>query len=670
MVKNYLRLLVSLVFATNLMAQKISCTLTGEEKYLMISDKEEIIENSFNQIKIDRFGKLYFQNGYGIFVLNKNIVKKIDHVYLDGQFLKLDPKKNLIYCKGLSGKINTYKESLISLGQGLDLTSAFDRNIDGELWLDYSPFYTWTFKGLTRYSDLKSFTSLNSNILDYKSGDIKIINSDIKGNVWVLMKQGLSKFDGKDFINFTQENSGFKADFNSFICDSIGNLWFGSINGITKFDGKNWTNYNVSNSGLISNNILKMELDYDYKSIWIATETGFCHFNGTDWKSYTSVNDIKIPAIIYNKVFSMSPDTSGNLWFVNNGINVLCKKINNNILNDNIQKKLTCNNEVMLQTPTGGAKYYWSSGDTTTNLKVNSAGNYSVLIYDSLGCPYSKNITVNSDEFSVGTPSICMVTTENSTTKLIWSQTTSNIVSKYNIYRQSSENSTYEKIHEQKLDVLSEYIDNGTNPNIKTYRYKISYVDTCGNETPLSGNHATILLSSNIGINGTVNLSWNPYEGFTYPNFEIWRSTDGVNFIKIGAVANNSYAYIDNNAPTQAWYQIRITKQDACIPTKRGENYVGSNIISKEGKSLSLNEQKDEAFTVYPNPTKDVITINNAHGNTIRITDLQGKEVYNALATSAKTEISLKSIGSKGMYILHIVDEKGVSIENKKIVLE
>ena len=54
----------------------------------------------------------------------------------------------------------------------------------------------------------------------------------------------------------------------------------------------------------------------------------------------------------------------------------------------------------------------------------------------------------------------------------------------------------------------------------------------------------------------------------------------------------------------------------------------------------------------------------------IQILDLQGKEVYNALATSAKTEISLKSIGSKGIFILHIVDEKGVSIENKKIVLE
>ena len=669
MVKNYFKLMFAVLFATNVMAQRISCTLTGEENYLTIVGNKKINKNNgFNQIKIDRFGRIYFQSGYGIYVLNKNIIKQIDGIYLDGHFLKLDPKKNFIFCNGTSGKIYTYKESLILLKQGLDFTNAFDRNVDGELWFDYSPITTYSSKGLTRDSDLKSFSNTNSNILN---GRIKLINCDNKGNIWILLDSGLSKFDGVNFINYTSSNSKFPSvSPTTFICDSIGNLWFGGENGITKFDGVNWISYNSSNSTLLNNSVTDISLDNDYTSIWIGTVDGISRVDRSgNWENYNSINS-NLPSKLYR--LSMSADTSGNLWFSNemNGISVLCKKINYNILNSSIQKELVCKDKIILQSPKEGAKFYWSTGDTVVDLKVTKAGNYSVLIYDSLGCPYSKSITVNSDEFSVGTPSICMVTTENSATKLIWSQTTSNIVSKYNIYRQSSENSTYEKIHEQKLDVLSEYIDNGTNPNIKTYRYKISYVDTCGNETPLSGNHATILLSSNVGINGTVNLFWNPYEGFTYPNFEIWRSTDGVNFIKIGAVANNSYAYIDNNAPTQAWYQIRITKQDACIATKRGENYVGSNIISKEGKSLYINEQKNEAFTVYPNPTKDLIIINNANGNTIRITDLQGKEVYNALATSAKTEISLKSIGAKGMYILHIVDEKGVSIENKKIVLE
>ena len=81
------------------------------------------------------------------------------------------------------------------------------------------------------------------------------------------------------------------------------------------------------------------------------------------------------------------------------------------------------------------------------------------------------------------------------------------------------------------------------------------------------------------------------------------------------------------------------------------------------------------SMNVYPNPTSDKLIIETndiqaISGYKYKILDLQGKEVYNALATSAKTEISLKSIGAKGMYVLHIVDEKGVSIENKKILLK
>jgi hypothetical protein len=62
--------------------------------------------------------------------------------------------------------------------------------------------------------------------------------------------------------------------------------------------------------------------------------------------------------------------------------------------------------------------------------------------------------------------------------------------------------------------------------------------------------------------------------------------------------------------------------------------------------------------------------VNGLKGYTYKIVDLQGKEIYKSLITSSKTEIALKSIGSKGIYILHIIDEVGLSIENKKIILE
>ena len=80
-------------------------------------------------------------------------------------------------------------------------------------------------------------------------------------------------------------------------------------------------------------------------------------------------------------------------------------------------------------------------------------------------------------------------------------------------------------------------------------------------------------------------------------------------------------------------------------------------------------------ISVYPNPTSDVLIIDATDsqalaGYTYRILDVQGKEIYNAPVTSSKTEIALKTLGAKGVYVLHIVDANGISIENKKIVLQ
>ena len=80
-------------------------------------------------------------------------------------------------------------------------------------------------------------------------------------------------------------------------------------------------------------------------------------------------------------------------------------------------------------------------------------------------------------------------------------------------------------------------------------------------------------------------------------------------------------------------------------------------------------------MNVYPNPTSDVIIIDASdvaalNGYSYKLFDAQGKEVYNAFATNTKTEISMKTFGKAGLYILHVVDANNVSIETKQIVLE
>ena len=81
------------------------------------------------------------------------------------------------------------------------------------------------------------------------------------------------------------------------------------------------------------------------------------------------------------------------------------------------------------------------------------------------------------------------------------------------------------------------------------------------------------------------------------------------------------------------------------------------------------------SVSVYPNPTSDVLIIDASdvqalNGYRYKISDVLGKNVYNELVSATKTEISLKTFGKAGVYILHVVDANNTSIETRQIVLE
>ena len=114
------------------------------------------------------------------------------------------------------------------------------------------------------------------------------------------------------------------------------------------------------------------------------------------------------------------------------------------------------------------------------------------------------------------------------------------------------------------------------------------------------------------------------------------------------------------------------------IPILTNENLQGTLdiVVNAQEKSLSygkaagLSTIDQEAVIVYPNPTKDVVTITNAQGKTLRIVDVQGKEVYNQKVNTSSMEVSMKALGAKGMYLVHIVDANNESIQKQQIILE
>lgn len=213
--------------------------------------------------------------------------------------------------------------------------------------------------------------------LKYKAG-IRTILQDSKGNYWFgTDREGVCRYDGKDFTYYTTENGLCGNQVIYIKEDETGLIWFGTSSGLSYFDGNQFTcdsNTKNSLSNLVGNefftawsitaedlwfpgnnlnaliriakgkrytiqypmNISSKENRGDYgitgisKSknggLWIAHYSGFSYFNG---KTIQFINDSVMHydgKSMYLHVRSILEDSKGRLWIGNNGIGVLLKE--------------------------------------------------------------------------------------------------------------------------------------------------------------------------------------------------------------------------------------------------------------------------------------------------------------------------------------------------------
>ena len=175
-----------------------------------------------------------------------------------------------------------------------------------------------------------------------------------------------------------------------------------------------------------------------------------------------------------------------------------------------------------------------------------------------------------------------------------------------------------------------------------------------------------MLLTSSLGTNDNVNLNWNAYEGFTYPNFEIWRSINGADYSLLANVANTTFSYIDNNPNDNGLYQIRVVPPAACTSTRATYGNVSSNIVDKFGNSVSsISENNFSNYSMHPNPTSSSFTIINSSftNQNMKLLNPSGQIVFEKTLVSEKSIIDV-SLLSKGIYF---VDFGG---DIQKIIIE
>ncbi|MFB9862369.1 T9SS type A sorting domain-containing protein [Rufibacter immobilis] len=181
-------------------------------------------------------------------------------------------------------------------------------------------------------------------------------------------------------------------------------------------------------------------------------------------------------------------------------------------------------------------------------------------------------------------------------------------------------------------------------------------VADCGNGNPLP---VTLTRFEGVSRNGSVELAWSTASEINNDRFEIERSTNGKDFVKVGEVkgmGNSSalvdYTYSDRNTTSgTVYYRLRQVDYDAAF------EYSKVIAVSHVATASSAS-----AISLYPNPVNDGnLTVRfeelvKGHA-TIRLVDLNGRVLHTQELSSVDSEVAMNLSGLNlraGIYMISV----------------
>ena len=262
----------------------------------------------------------------------------------------------------------------------------------------------------------------------------------------------------------------------------------------------------------------------------------------------------------------------------------------------------------------------WSTGSSANSITVSTADTYSLTVTNT-SCTYEPTaITVDVLE-PIEVP-ICMVTVDTMLDKnlIVWEKPVTGAIHSFNIYREITTDN-YQIIGSKLYSELSEFNDPSSAPNVHADKYKISVIDTCGNESDLSPFHQTMNLSQAQGsLVDDVVLLWNIYidesGDFVPASYKVYRGLDPysmtMEYALTGGLSTYNYnalSVLDNE------HFMVLVDMPTCTPTTGGKAsggpyYQSTSNLEDEGIiNTSINKSKDFSFIVFPNPVTDKVII-------------------------------------------------------------
>lgn len=190
-------------------------------------------------------------------------------------------------------------------GHGFDEDVAYSiTGSGGELWIGWRRSGLTRLRSTQRKTEVQRFTEADG----LPQNSIYSVYLGPDGMLWVgSLGRGVSRFDGRRFINYTTANGLASNSITSILQTRDGTVWVGTSNGLSSLVNGQWKNFEVQ-EGLPSEGVNCLFEDSS-GVLWIGTSGGLAIF-----RSGRLQVPRNLPTLLGGQVFGIEEDHWGSLW--------------------------------------------------------------------------------------------------------------------------------------------------------------------------------------------------------------------------------------------------------------------------------------------------------------------------------------------------------------------
>lgn len=314
-----------------------------------------------------------------------------------------------------------------------------------------------------------------------------------------------------------------------------------------------------------------------------------------------------------------------------------------------------------------GVGFVWSNGSLLLNQVNLSAGEYVFHIYNQEGCHSYQ--AFNLETAAPSLQPICVVTVDSVTTTnlVVWEKVEIPTIDYYKIYRETAIPNDYlfiDTVHASNISLFNDVV---ASPMMQSWSYRISAVNECGQEGPISSPHKTIHVTTSDLGNGSFMNTWNHYAGLTYANYNLYRYNTVEGWTLVNTISSSINSYLDAPQYTTGLdYMVEFELNGSCMADfqkAQDFNATRSNrdkgaFAAGSGTGDSNNSLTEETISLsfYPNPAQEVLNLvlsSNAVGLSLGIYTVDGQQVGNEIITEASFQMNVSQL-SEGLYFLRL----------------